>query len=224
MATKKKLKLAKKKPAQKAELSSLRDLKASPKNPRRISADNLARLKRTLQEYGDLSGIVWNARTGELVAGHQRIRALTEEHGEENVRLEKTYEPQSSGPGDVIRVYLETPVGEFDVRVVDWDEAKADAAMIAANSLDAQGEYDTESLSALIDELRADIRGDLPELIGFSDLTLNSLPLLGVEDFTSATVGKVTKQAPDEFPLYDENIKTDYKCPKCKYEWSGKQK
>lgn len=31
-------------------------------------------------------------------------------------------------------------------------------------------------------------------------------------------------QAPDEFPEYDDDIDTDYCCPKCGYEWSGSPK
>lgn len=153
------------------ELQTLSDLKASPKNPRRIGAENLARLKRTLQEYGDLSGIVWNARTGELVAGHQRIRALTEEHGEDNVELRKVYVPEQKLP---VRVFLDTPAGAFDVRVVDWEEAKANAAMIAANSMDAQGEYDWQVLSELLAELNAaDI--DLGVVTGLAEFTFEPL-------------------------------------------------
>jgi len=30
--------------------------------------------------------------------------------------------------------------------------------------------------------------------------------------------------SPEEFPSYDESIQTQYCCPKCKYEWSGKPK
>ena len=29
-------------------------------------------------------------------------------------------------------------------------------------------------------------------------------------------------EAPTEFPEYNENIKTDHRCPKCGYTWSGK--
>jgi rubrerythrin len=30
--------------------------------------------------------------------------------------------------------------------------------------------------------------------------------------------------APDAFQTYDEEIETEYCCPKCGYEWSGKPK
>lgn len=32
----------------------------------------------------------------------------------------------------------------------------------------------------------------------------------------------ITPEAPEEFPAYDENMQTNYRCPKCSYEWSGK--
>jgi hypothetical protein len=29
-------------------------------------------------------------------------------------------------------------------------------------------------------------------------------------------------EAPDASPVFDERIETEYKCPKCHYQWSGK--
>jgi len=43
------------------------DLKADPKNPRKISPEALDGLRYSLGEFGDLSGLVWNKRTGTLV-------------------------------------------------------------------------------------------------------------------------------------------------------------
>lgn len=56
------------------------DLKPAPYNPRKIFTDALEGLKRSLKRFGDLSGIVFNKRTGH--AGHQRVKALTDEYGE----------------------------------------------------------------------------------------------------------------------------------------------
>jgi len=37
-------------------------------------------------------------------------------------------------------------------------------------------------------------------------------------------VPAVEPDAPDDFSSYDEDIETQYHCPKCDYEWSGKPK
>src|SRR4030042_464958 len=56
----------------------VRDLKkcAAEYNPRKISSDELRRLKKALLEMGDLSGIIKNVATGTLIGGHQRLKVL----------------------------------------------------------------------------------------------------------------------------------------------------
>jgi len=99
-------------------LRTLSDLKPAPYNPREIGDEALAGLKASIDELGDLSGIVWNARDGKLVAGHQRMRALTELYGDGLVL-------------DVKARTITTPAGEtFGIRVVDWDEPKAKLANV----------------------------------------------------------------------------------------------
>ena len=60
----------------KPEPTSIPDLKPAPYNPREITADALKRLQRSVEEFGDISGIVWNRQTGNMVSGHQRLKAL----------------------------------------------------------------------------------------------------------------------------------------------------
>lgn len=50
-----------------------------------ISAKALAGLKRSLEKFGDLSGLVWNKRIGHLVCGHQRLTALAGARMEDGV-------------------------------------------------------------------------------------------------------------------------------------------
>jgi len=119
----------------------LSDLKAAPYNPRTIDEEALAALTTSLSEFGDISGLVWNKRTGHLVAGHQRLAALKTKHGGK-LKL--------SG-GAVI-----TPGGErFAVRVVDWPEAQEKAANLAANSPFLAGSFDAAGLEAVLADLNA---------------------------------------------------------------------
>lgn len=131
----------------KRKLTALSDLQPAPYNPRRISDESLAALRKSVTAFGDLSGIVWNSRTGHLVAGHQRYKALQAEHGDGLTLVDGA---------------LLTPSGErFPVRVVDWPEGKEKAANVAANSELIAGEF-TDGLGALLDEIKVDL-GELFE-------------------------------------------------------------
>ena len=57
----------------------VKDLRPSKHNPRKISEKRLSMLGRSMKEFGDLSGIVFNRRTGNLVGGHQRLKHLRPE-------------------------------------------------------------------------------------------------------------------------------------------------
>ncbi len=142
---------------------SLSDLKPAPYNPRSISDAALAALQTSLVTFGDISGIVWNRRTGHLVAGHQRLAALRQKHNGELAMVD----------GAIV-----TPDGErFAVRVVDWPEDKEKAANLAANSPYLAGAFDSAGLEALLIDLNAG------EGLGtlLTDLRLNDL-LPGASD------------------------------------------
>jgi len=122
-------------------VTSVGDLKPAPYNPRRIDAKSAAGLARSFTEFGDISGLVWNRRTGHLVAGHQRLDALKRDHGD------KLHMDQ----GAVV-----TPAGErFPVRVVDWPVEKEKAANVAANSPLLAGSFTPEGLEAVLADLKA---------------------------------------------------------------------
>lgn len=112
----------------------LSDLKWAAYNPRRISDSALKGLGYSLKEFGDLSGIVFNSRTGNLVAGHQRVKALREQYGDL---------PIEDG---IIRANGNL----FFVRMVNWPPEKERAANITANSPTIQGEF-TEDLQILME-------------------------------------------------------------------------
>lgn len=59
-----------------AKNALIRSLRAALYNPRKITDAQLVALKKAMREYGDLSGIVVNRRTGHLVGGHQRVKGF----------------------------------------------------------------------------------------------------------------------------------------------------
>jgi len=134
------------------KIGKLSDLKAAGYNPRRISDEALKGLGYSLKEFGDLSGIVFNIRTGNLVAGHQRVKVLQAQYGD--LAIEKGY---IHANGD-----------RFAVRLVDWPKEKEQAANVAANSPTIQGEF-TEDLQTLLNSIQV----DLPEV--FAELNFEDL-------------------------------------------------
>lgn len=147
-------------------IEKLSDLKPSDYNPRKITDKALEGLKYSLEEFGDISGIVYNKHTGNLVAGHQRVKALQEKYGD--------LEPSLSEEGTAAFV---TPDGNiFKVRIVDWDIDKEKAANIAANSEAIQGEF-TDELLPLVEEISL----NLPELSAkllFNDIEMVSSKMI----------------------------------------------
>lgn len=135
------------------------DLAPWARNPRRMTDAARSGLEAAISRWGDLGGITWNKRTGTLVCGHQRVKALQALGGE--------FISDAAGPAILVMVGGEP--SRFPVRVVDMDEAEAAAANVAANNQHIQGDFD-ESLDSLLAETLAllgdsDYRGmRFPEL------------------------------------------------------------
>lgn len=110
---------------------TIAQLKPSEFNPREITASAIAGLKESVAEFGDISGIVYNRTLDCLVAGHQRVEALRAKFGSD---LEIVETEDGNGK-------IETPAGSFVVRFVEWDRARTEAAMVAANNPHAQGDW-----------------------------------------------------------------------------------
>jgi len=140
-------------------IKTLSELRPCPYNPRSMDAESAAGLQTSLAEFGDISSIVLNKRTGFLVAGHQRVAALTVLYGDL---------PIADG-------VITTPAGErFAVRVVDWPKEKADLAMIAANNAYIAGDF-TEGLRDITAGLEEQF-ADLTKRLRFDDL-LDNMPV-----------------------------------------------
>jgi ParB-like chromosome segregation protein Spo0J len=85
----------------------------------------------------------------------------------------------------------------------DWDDHKIRAFAIADNRTAELAEWETELLNIQLEELK-EYGYELDDL-GFEKL----------EDPTQKNI--------EEFKEIDEDLPVDFKCPKCNYEWSGKQ-
>ena len=153
---------------------TISDLNPAFYNPRKITPKQLDMLGKAMREYGDLSGIIFNTRTGQLVGGHQRVKQL-------DPAWCITKRNHTDSVGTVALGQIETPFGVWSYREVDWPIEKEKAANVAANQ--HGGFFDMPALRDLLLEIDADLM-DM-DLIGFSAGELSDL-LVSEKEFITA--------------------------------------
>src|SRR5262245_48831565 len=99
-------------------------------------------------------------------------------------------------------------------RVDVYDISDAEADLLLA-SFDPVG-WEAEQSRAKLDALMQDIQTGNADLMSFLSKQTEEAGII-------PATAKDTKP-PSEFASYDEDIETQYCCPKCGYEWSGKPK
>lgn len=139
------------------------DLNPNPKNPRIVTDEKLSMLKKTVIEFGDLSGIVFNRKTKRLVGGHQRTKLNDEDTP---VEITKKYSKPTK-TGTVAEGFILLEGERFTYREVQWSEQREKAANIAANK--GAGEWDLPQLSDWMKDLSSfDADFDM-DLTGFDE-------------------------------------------------------
>jgi hypothetical protein len=170
------------------------DLNPNPRNPRKISDQKLEMLKRAIEEFGDLSGIVYNRRTRQLVGGHQRSKVF---NSDAEILIERVFETPTKS-GTVAEGYIVVGEDRFQYREVDWDEVRERAANIAANK--HGGEWNYSALNEWLLDL--DQNNFDMDLVGFSH-----------EELIKMLVPDLDDKAPEGKPEPKE--KRRIACPSC---------
>lgn len=114
-------------PEHRIETRRVADLVPADYNPRKISPKAMEGLKKSLAEFGAVQPIVVNERTGHIVGGHQRVKAL-------------------AALGQV----------ETTVIVVDLSLTREKALNVALNNPHISGEFD-DGLGDLLDEINGEM-------------------------------------------------------------------
>lgn len=112
------------------------------KNPRTITNEQLERLEDTLERLGDLSGIVHDLNTDEIIGGNQRSKVFRLEDCE--IVLTEEY-AQPDEQGTVGLGFVVWKGKRYAYRAVRWDARTAEEANIVANR--AGGDWDFEILA-----------------------------------------------------------------------------
>lgn len=184
----------------------IKDLKANPKNPRTISDEKLAMLKKAIAEFGDLSGIIFNRKTKRLVGGHQRTKNFPPDAAIEITTKFK----KPTKVGTVALGYVLVNGERHNYREVEWDEIREKAANIAANK--GAGEWDLSALSDWLKEI---------DEFGF-DLSLTMFDTIETKGFMQMEDGRPVTGAQELDEGSFDNF--SHSCPKCGFEWDAKTK
>lgn len=187
------------------DIRTVADLKPDPGNPRRITAEVRAKLARSMEEFGDLSGVIRNIVTDELVGGHERVERFRRD--DPPVEIVERFNPPTA-KGTIAVGFVIWDDERWAYREVAWERPKQIAANIAANNPELQGEFEFTKLADNVTAL---------EGYGY-DATLSGFDGRGLEKLMTWTPDSGT---PDEFPEFGHDIPTDYRCPSCGYAWSG---
>lgn len=135
------------------------DLRPAEYNPRKITDEKLRALKGCIEEFGDLSGFVFNRRTGNLVCGHQRLKCIPR-----GATIKKTKLDTATKTGTVAEGCVLVGGERWGYREVDWGIEREKMANIAANK--HGGDWDEDKLGEIMRELSKS--GDIDmDLSGF---------------------------------------------------------
>lgn len=122
-------------------------LKPNPRNPRKVTDAKLAMLKKAMERFGDLGGVVLNTTSGHLVGGHQRTKVLPRDA---KVHVERRYASPTKA-GTVAEGHIDWAGERFAYREVAWPADVEKAANLAANK--GAGDFDTSAVAEWLGEL-----------------------------------------------------------------------
>ncbi len=185
-------------------------LKPARYNPRTITTRQLSGLSKSIATLGDLSGVVWNKRSGVLVSGHQRMKTT------EGKKTRIVTQPYTDAFGTIALGYVEVQeqkgVNRIPLRIVDWSDKKVEmAANVAANA--HGGEFDTAKLKSVLAALDSKDKVFDVELLGLDPLLLRTIK--SASDAVQHAQGSSTRKDA-HFPEYSEtSFSHDVTCPKC---------
>lgn len=142
------------------DVISRSQIKGAEYNPRIISEDAKKRLRKMIAKHGLVQPLVWNRRTGNLVAGHQRLAALDSLERSQNYDLQVAVVDVNEREERVLNVQLNNPSMQGE-----WDLDKlAELSEEAAISPDEFGFSDGDIAVLFGDERLDEIMGDTPDV------------------------------------------------------------
>lgn len=181
-----------------AKKAEKKEFHKAPYNPRSMGAQAKRALKKSLETFSDISGIVVNETTGNILGGNHRWEQLCNIYGESNLGIVHL-------SGEFHQIMSGEKFTGFLMRVVKWEIEKEKAANVAANSPMIAGEF-TSGLQDILNEVQ-DFLGDDFEEMRMDDLSidfgdLEGMGRGGISD-TESLSDKIRKSAEDDNVMLD---------------------
>jgi hypothetical protein len=162
------------------------DLRPADYNPRKIDADSLAGLGKSVSRFGLVQPVVFNVRTGNVVGGHQRLKVVTDDE------IDVAQIDVSSTDEKALNIALNSPKisGEFTgaLEALLAEIRAADADLFTELRLDAFTDADLAKLTdgAPLDDLWA----GMPEFThtdknAFRSMMVHFVDQAAVDDFAA---------------------------------------
>ncbi len=129
-------------------------MKLYPTNPRQITHKGYKLLSVSLEDFGDLGGIVHNMPTDEIIGGNQRTRVFDLIRHKELITITHTYDEPTKA-GTLATGYIEWKGERYSYRQVDWDAKTCQQANIQANKLGGDWDFDELANSFEVPDLLA---------------------------------------------------------------------
>ena len=158
-------------------------------NPRVITKEARAALKKSIKANGVLGGMIWNEYTSNLVSGHQKLSILDELNN---------YNPETHENDYLLKV-----------EVIQVDDKKEKELNIFFNNPSAQGEWDYDKLKDLlpdIDYKSAGLTDEDLSMIGF-DINIST----DIEDSIADELDELQAPARQEKERSREEKKAEMK-------------
>lgn len=159
------------------EVREITSIKPASYNPRTMSNHDAESLKRSIEKFGDISGITSNRRTGNICTGHQRINTLLKAFGPARVQINvisKLEQPDIYGTIATGFVVVTGTSISLAYREIDVDDGTERSMNIAANRV--QGEFQLDALAELNYEISQLENGaDLLKQTGQTDDEIESM-------------------------------------------------
>lgn len=159
---------AKPKPLQIGRLSRqcipVNQIKRAPYNPRIDLTPEMPEyeaIKRSFEEFGYVTSMTLNGRTGNLVGGHQRLKILVDEFGVTEVDVDVVY--LSLSDEKLLNIALNKTGGDWDTQALAelLGELKAADADVSLTG------FDEDAIAKLLKSLKGDEPDTSPQLGDF---------------------------------------------------------
>lgn len=198
---------------------TVKQLRGAKYNPRTITDSKLRKLGESIQTFGDLSGVVYNTKTGVLVSGHQRLKTI--KGLQSKIEILHQHSPDiygTVGNGQIV-VKTENGLIKIPFRAVSWDVKMEKAANVAANA--HGGDFDKDKLALVVADLE-NVEGFDIEMTGLDPLTIKQLKVhsraLGSEEDGSSSSAGDNEVDDEQFEeITKDGIKTEHVCPRCSF-------